>query len=310
MRPMLRMGHVRSPARPGPGDVSDDLLRSLDLRVSRRIAGLLSGEFPSLFTGAGIELAQIRMYHPGDDVREIDWNVTARTGIPHIRARVAERVLTTWLLIDGSPSMSFGTAERRKADVAEGVALAVAYLGTRRGNRLGVMTFGGQRSMILPPTAGRAGLLRVLSAMRKGEGQDPPSSGTIGDHMRRVAGVAGSRGVVVIVSDLMGPVQWRSELVQLTARHDVIVVEVRDPREYELADVGEVWFVDPESGRRIRADTSSRQLREHFATAARRDRMEVARTIKRAAAGHIVLSTEGDWLRQFAHALALRAGHR
>ncbi|MBW3594303.1 MAG: DUF58 domain-containing protein [Actinobacteria bacterium] len=310
MKPMLHMGHVRSPARPGPGDVSDDLLRSLDLRVSRRIAGLLSGEFPSLFTGAGIELSQIRMYHPGDDVREIDWNVTARTGFAHIRARVAERVLTTWLLIDGSPSMVFGTATRRKIDVAEGVALAVAYLGTRRGNRLGVMSFGGEHAMVLPPTAGRAGLLRVLSAMRKESHSAGAASTSIAHYMRRVAGVAGSRGVVVIVSDLMGPVEWRSELIQLTARHDVIVVEVRDPREYELTDVGEVWFVDPETGRRLRADTSSRELREHFAAAARADRADVARTITRAGAGHIILSTEGDWLRDFAHALAMRSGHR
>ena len=305
------MGHVRSPARPGPGDVSDELLRSLDLLVSRRIAGLLSGEFPSLFTGAGIELSQIRIYQPGDDVREIDWNVTARTGMPHIRARVAERVLTTWLLLDGSPSMQFGTEARRKADVAEGVALAVAYLGTRRGNRLGVMSFGPGRPMILPPSAGRAGLLRVLSAMRKEETPtDVPASEPIGDYIKRVAGVARARGVVVIVSDLMGPVEWRSQLVQLTAQHDVVVVEIRDPREYELADVGEVWFVDPESGRRIRADTSSSALREHFAAAAAAERAEVGRTITGAGAGHIVLSTEGDWLREFAHALALRSGYR
>ena len=307
---MLHMGHVRSPARPGPGDVSDDLLRALDLRVSRRIAGLLSGEFPSMFTGAGIELAQIRMYQPGDDVREIDWNVTARTGDPHVRARVAERVLTTWLLLDASPSMYFGTATRRKADVAEGVALAMAYLGTRRGNRLGAMTFGDERSKILPPSAGRAGLLRILSALRK-ESQSPAQrSESMGHYIRRVAGVARSRGVVVIVSDMMGPIDWRTQLVQLTGGHDVIVVEIRDPREQELADVGEVWLVDPEGGRRIRADTGSRQLREHFASAAQAERAEVARTISGAGAGHIVLSTEGDWLRQFAHALALRSGYK
>ena len=304
------MGHTRSPARPGPGEVSDELLRALDLRVSRRIAGLLSGEFPSMFTGAGIELSQIRMYQPGDDVREIDWNVTARTGDPHVRARVAERVLTTWLLLDGSPSMQFGTATRRKADVAEGVALAVAYLGTRRGNRLGVMTFGDDRPKILPPSAGRAGLLRTLSAMRKDASAEATAPEPLGHYIRRIAGVARSRGVVVIVSDMMGPIDWRRQLVQLTSGHDVVVVEIRDPREQELADVGEIWVVDPETGRRLRADTGSRELREHFASAARAERAEVARTIAGAGAGHIVLSTEGDWLRQFAHALALRSGYK
>ena len=304
------MGHTRSPARPGPGEVSDELLRALDLRVSRRIAGLLSGEFPSMFTGAGIELSQIRMYQPGDDVREIDWNVTARTGDPHVRARVAERVLTTWLLLDGSPSMQFGTSTRRKADVAEGVALAVAYLGTRRGNRLGVMTFGDDRPKILPPSAGRAGLLRTLSAMRKDATAQATAPEPLGHHIRRIAGVARSRGVVVIVSDMMGPLDWRRELVQLTSGHDVVVVEIRDPREQELTDVGEIWVVDPETGRRLRADTGSRELREHFASAAKAERAEVARTIAGAGAGHIVLSTEGDWLRQFAHALALRSGYK
>ena len=263
-----------------------------------------------MFTGAGIELSQIRLYQPGDDVREIDWNVTARTGVPHVRGRVAERVLTTWLLLDASPSMNFGTALRRKADVAEGVALAVAYLGTRRGNRLGVLTFGDARPKILPPSAGRAGLLRVLAALRKDPPEEASQSAPLGHHLRRVAGVARSRGVIVIVSDMMGPHDWRSELVQLTAAHDVIVVETRDPREYELADVGEVWAIDPESNRRIRVDTGSRALRERFASAARAERAEVARTITGAGAAHIVLSTERDWLRDFSHALALRSGYR
>src|SRR5262249_5088847 len=131
-----------TPQEPGPGPMPDALLRALDIRIGRRVNGLLAGDYRSALHGEGTELAQIRPYEPGDDVRRIEWNVTARTGEPHVRVQMAERVLVTWLVLDTSPSMRFGTAERRKADVAEGVAVAVGHVATRRGNRLGVVTFG------------------------------------------------------------------------------------------------------------------------------------------------------------------------
>ncbi|TML66742.1 MAG: DUF58 domain-containing protein, partial [Actinobacteria bacterium] len=129
-----------TPAEPGPGPMPDALLRALDLSVGRRVEGLLSGDYRSVLLGQGSELALVRPYVPGDDVRRMDWNVTARTNEPHVRVDLAERVLVTWLVLDTSPSMEFGTADRRKADVAEGVAIAVGHLATRRGNRLGIVT--------------------------------------------------------------------------------------------------------------------------------------------------------------------------
>src|SRR3954465_13310850 len=134
---------VRTPDRPGPGPLSSSSLRALELSVGRRVDGLLAGAYKSAFAGVGSELWQVRPYEAGDDVRQIEWNVTARTGTPHVRVNLAERELVTWLLLDTSASMHFGTADRRKADVAAGVAIAVAHVGTRRGNRLGVATFGG-----------------------------------------------------------------------------------------------------------------------------------------------------------------------
>src|SRR3954447_23182038 len=160
----LRAG--RTPERPGPGPTPEALLRALDLTVGRRIRGLIPGEYRAHDLGGGTELAQIRPYEPGDDVRRIDWNVTARTTIPHVRVHVPERALTAWLLLDVSPSMTFGTAARRKADVAERVAMAIGPLDTPRGNRLGVVTFGGSRDRRIPPTAGRMGLLGLLTAAR------------------------------------------------------------------------------------------------------------------------------------------------
>src|SRR5918997_1772643 len=146
-----------TPARPGPGPLPDALLRALDVNIGRRVAGLLAGDYRSTVHGEGTELAQVRPYVPGDDVRLIDWNVTARTAEPHVRVHLAERVLVTWLVLDTSPSMPVGTADRRKADVAEGVAIAVGHVATRRGNRLGVVTFGAREPQLLRPRQGRVG---------------------------------------------------------------------------------------------------------------------------------------------------------
>jgi len=157
---------ARPKERPGPGPTSVALLRALDLTIGRRIHGVLPGEFRAHDLGGGLELAQIRPYQPGDDVRRIDWNVTARTTVPHVRVHVPERALTTWLILDLSPSMTFGTALRRKADVAEGVALAVGHLATQRGNRLGIVTFGDGADRRVPPRVGRDGLLATLLLAR------------------------------------------------------------------------------------------------------------------------------------------------
>src|SRR2546423_7107646 len=160
-RPMSPLPGLRAdptPDRPGPGPLPEGLLRALEVSIGRRIGGLLAGDYRSTLLGEGTELAQVRPYLPGtDDVRKIDWNVTARTGEPHVRVQLAERVLVTWLVLDTSPSMQFGTADRRKADVAEGVAIAIRHVATRRGNRLGPGTFGGPPPRSLPPPPRRLG---------------------------------------------------------------------------------------------------------------------------------------------------------
>ena len=158
----------RTPERPGPGPVPPAVLRSLDLAVLRRVESLVPGEHLTPQVGAGTELAMIRPYFPGDDVRHIDWNVTARMREPHVRVHVGERALTAWLVLDTSASMTFGTAERRKADVAEGVAIAVGHVASRRGNRLGVVAFGGGAPKVMRPRQGRIGLLQLLAELRRG----------------------------------------------------------------------------------------------------------------------------------------------
>src|SRR5256885_2783231 len=159
-------GLPRTPGRPGPGPTPEALLRALDLTVGRRIRGLLPGEYRAHDLGGGTELAQVRPYEPGDDIRRMDWNVTARTTVPHVRVHVPERALTAWLLLDVSPSMTFGTADRRKADVAEGVAVAIGHLATQRGNRLGIITYGGARDRRGAPPPGRGGGGRAVGSGR------------------------------------------------------------------------------------------------------------------------------------------------
>ncbi len=291
-----------SATRQGPGPVPEAVLRGLDLKVRRRLDGLVPGEQPTPGVGTGVELAQVRPYRPGDDVRQIDANATARTGEPHVRVHVAERTTTTWLVLDRSPSMAFGTADREKADVAEGVALAVGRLSTRRGNRLGVVTLG-ERAQVLPPRQGRAGLLGALLAA----GGPAPADGTpvvpLAEGLARTGAVARSRALVVVVSDLRGPHDWRAPLRRLCGRHGVLCVEVRDPREETLPDVGDLALVDPETGRQLRVDTRSRRLRERFAERAAAERAAVAGELRRAGAEHVVLSTSGDWLRVLARFL-------
>jgi len=276
------------------------LLRALDVHVSRRVAGILSGDFRSALHGAGTELAQVRLYAPGDDVRRIDWNVTARTGQPHVRVHLAERVLVSWLVLDTSLSMGFGTADRRKADVAEGVAIALGHLATRHGNKLGIVTFGDSRPRSLPPRQGKVGLIGVLEALRREPDVGQVGATSLGEALTRAGALARQRALVVVVSDFRGPLDWRLPLLALCNRHEVVAVEIRDVREQELPNAGELWLVDPETGRQLRVDTRDARLRARFAAAAAEERSALARRFASLGVRHVVLSTSGDWLRTLA----------
>jgi uncharacterized protein (DUF58 family) len=290
-------------------------LRALDLTVGRRIHGLLPGEFRAFDLGGGLELAQVRPYQPGDDVRRIDWNVTARTTVPHVRVHVPERALTTWLVLDVSPSMTFGTALRRKADVAEGVAIAIGHLASQRGNRLGIVTFGGPASRRLQPIVGRDGLLATLLVAES----DAPIAATsdapaddasarrnnLSNALRFIAAAARWGGLVVIASDFRGPRDWLRPLAAVAVRQQVLAVEIDDPREGDLPDVGELTLIDAETGRTVRVDTASAALRDRFRAAAADERNSLARELRRTGVGHVVLSTADDWLRALAGQLRI-----
>jgi uncharacterized protein (DUF58 family) len=300
----------RTPERPGPGPLRDGHLRKLDLTVRRRVDGILLGDHKAAMLGDGTELAQVRPYEVGDDVRKIDWNVTARTGEAHVRAHVAERAVRTWLMLDTSPSMTFGTADRRKWDVAEGVALAVGHVATRRGNRLAIATFGDHTPLVYPDRQGRRGLLGLLHALRNEPGDEPTGPTSFAAACDRAARLVRKRSLVVAVSDFRGPLDWKKPLLRLAARHEVVAVEIRDQREQELPDVGTIWLVDPETRQQLQVDTRDRKMRERFAETAAAERDELAHTFKTAGVPHVAVSTSGDWLKTLVRFLEMERRRR
>jgi uncharacterized protein (DUF58 family) len=287
-------------ARQGPGPMPNGLIEALDPAVNRLIARTLPGSRRAVGVGFGTELAQLRPYGPGDDVRHIDAAASARTGVLHVRMHVPERALTTWIVLDVSPSMAFGTARRLKADVAEGAALVFARLGLRRAGSVGVVAFGargGTGPQVLPPRGSKPGLIALRRLLADGvavDGSNDPDA--LGDALRRVNRLSTHPGLVVVISDFRDQTRWERPLGAIGLRHATVAIEVGDPREAELPAVGRLALVDPETGALIQVDTSNRRLRERFATLERDRRERVAAELRSLGIRHVRLSTDQDWL--------------
>ncbi len=293
---------------PPPPLAAETSVRRLSLQVARRLDGLLQGDHLGYLPGPGTEPAEARAYQPGDDVRRIDWAVTARTGDPHVRQAVAERELETTLVVDLTASMSFGTSRSEKREVAVALAAAFGHLAGGPGDRLGAVVLADELRRV-PARPGRLAslaLLHVLQTTRPVDGAGP----SLADGLRLVASPPRRRGLVVVISDLLtggsGEPSWAQPLRALARRHDVVVAEVVDPRELELPSVGVLRLVDPETGRHLEVQTGSRRLRERYAEAAAARRAGHAATVRAAGAGHVVLRTDQDWLVALAGHLAAR----
>jgi uncharacterized protein (DUF58 family) len=273
------------------------LVEALDLVVAHRTAGTLPGDRRAAGVGAGTELAQLRPYEFGDDVRHIDPSATARTGDPHVRLHVPERTLTTWIVLDISPSMGFGTAARLKSDVAEGVALVLSRLAVRRAGRVALLTFGADQPRLLRPRASKPGVAAIRRALAEGlapDGVSRPSA--FAEALVLLRKVATQSGLVVVVSDWRDQHGWERPLGALRARHSVLAVEVHDEREGSLPAVGHLALIDPETGERVEVDTSRRNVREAFSRFENERRERVARELRRLRVEHARLSTGDDWL--------------
>jgi uncharacterized protein (DUF58 family) len=284
-------------ARQGPGPLPQAVVQALDLAVNRLVARTLPGDRRAAGVGLGTELAQLRPYELGDDVRHIDAAASARTGAPHVRLHVPERALTTWIVLDVSPSMAFGTALRLKADVAEGATLVFGRIGVRRAGSVGLITFGAGPSRVLPPRGSKPGtvaLRRELAAGVAPDGRDEPEA--LAGALTRTVKLAGQPGLVVVISDFRDQRGWERPLGSLRVRHSVLAVEIADPRETALPAVGHLSLVDPETGAQIAVNTNRRRVRERFAELELRRRQAVASELRRLRVHHSTLSTGDDWL--------------
>jgi uncharacterized protein (DUF58 family) len=270
-------------------------LRLLELDVRRRLDGLLQGNHLGLVPGPGSEPGEARVYQPGDDVRRMDWAVTARTTEPHIRETVADRELETWLVADLSASLDFGTAACEKRDLVVAATAAIAHLTGGGGNRIGAVIATGERTTRVPARGGLAharGLVRKVAEMpRAPEG----TRGDLRDALEQLRRPPRRRGLAVVVSDFLGDIDWQRPLRGLSTRHELIAIEVLDPRDVDLPEVGTVVLSDPESGRQREVHASA-LLRREFAAAAAEHRARVAAAIRGAGAGHLVLRTDSDWI--------------
>jgi uncharacterized protein (DUF58 family) len=281
------------------GDRKDParLLRGLELQVTRRLDGLLQGDYQGLVPGQGSEAGESRLYEPGDDDRRIDWPLTARSGHVHVRQTIADRELETWALVDASSSMEFGTAMGRKRDFAVAAVAAIGFLTARPGNRLGMALVEGDRLHVVPARSGRPALHALL---REAATREPVPEGRevdLASGIRKLANLGRQGGLAVVVSDFLCASAWQSALRALSLRRQLLAVEIIDPRELELPPVGYLTLVDPETGRLRDVQSGDRDLRARYAEAAAAQRASNASAMRRAGASHLVLRTDRDWVR-------------
>ncbi len=277
-----------------PTETVAELLRTLELTITGRLDGVLHGHYQGLTPGHGTEPGESRLYQPGDDVRRIDWNITARTRETHVREQIADRDLTAWLVVDVSAAMQFGTVANDKAHVATAAAACIGFLTARNQNRLGAVLVAGPSIHVVAPRSGSNQVRAILSLLSA-----PPESEGLGHAdlagaIDRVGAIANRRGFVAVISDFAGD-DWQSALARLGLRHDLLAIAIHDPREYDIPPIGLVEVIDPATGasREVRVTAT---VQERFAAAAVEERVRRADALGRSRADVIELSTDADWL--------------
>jgi uncharacterized protein (DUF58 family) len=285
------------------------VLRRLEWRVIRRLDGRLQGDYRTLFRGTGIDFLDLREYEPGDDLRHIDWNVTARMDTPYVREYVEDREVTAWLLLDRSASMGFGPVDRQKHLVVTEVAGTIAQLLARGGNRIGAILFDNAIERTIPPGHGRNQVLRIMSLLM--QPPKPPTGQTdLGVLLRAALGVARRRSMVVIVSDFISEPGWEKPLALLARRHDVVALQVTDPREFELPSVGMIYVEDAETGEQIFVDTDDPGFRARLREAADRRQAALTEAARTAGTDLFTIATDEDLVRALSRIAELRKRRR
>jgi len=285
-----RTGWAQGP----PTDTVAELLRMLELTISGRLDGVLHGNYQGLTPGHGSEPGESRQYQPGDDVRRIDWNVTARTNETYIREQIADHDLTAWLVVDTSAAMKFGTVANSKSETALATAAAIGFLTARNQNRLGAVLIAGPDIRVIPPRSGKNQVRAILSTIAAPPDSEGAGRADLAGALDRVGGLAKRRGFVAVISDFGGST-WADALGRLSLRHDLLAVTVHDPREFDVPPIGFVELVDPASGatREVRVTAA---VQRRFADAAMAARTERLAHLNRTGADVIELATDSDWL--------------
>lgn len=289
---------VAWPAGP-PTDSLAEMLRTLELTVTRKLDGFLHGQYQGITPGHGSEIGESRMYQIGDDVRRIDWNVTARTRELYVRDQIADRDLEGWLLVDVSAPMQFSTVGPQKASLALGAAAAVGFLTARNQNRIGAVLVAGSEMKTFPPRPGKQQVRGILHAV----GMPPDSAGRgradLTGALMRVGALSRRRGFVTVISDFINPSSpdndWRRALGTLALRNDVLAIEVLDPRELDIPAVGYIALSDPATGS-VREVQMTPDLRQRYRAAAQAQRDATRDILRSAGADHLILRTDGDWV--------------
>lgn len=274
-----------------PEASSTALLRRLHWTTQRALASALGGSERSTLLGPGMELDEVREYQPGDDVRLIDWNITARTGYPFVRQSRVERALDVWLLLDVSPSLSWGTAHALKGDRLLELAAAAGQVLGQHGNRIGALLFADQPFSFLPPAAGRTHMLRLLAGVRGAPTQTRTGATDLCAALARAGAVMKRRSLIVLASDFLVPDGWQQPLRRLAQRHEIVAVQLYDPRERALPDVGLITLEDPETGQQLLVNTSDRRLRADFERAAVEQAAQLRSDLARSGADQFTVST-------------------
>jgi uncharacterized protein (DUF58 family) len=283
-------------------------LRRLELLVTRRLDGLLSGDFLGRLPGPGTEPSAARPYGAGDDARQIDWNLTARSLTPQVRSTDADRELETWIVVDRSASLDFGTAKCEKREVALAATAAFAFLALRHGNRVGVFVAGSDAVVRLGPISTRVATMAALSRIYDSPRQTSPAGERTGlaAALQQLARSRRRRGQAVVISDFLDDLEWAAALRQVRRRHDIVACQVTDPRELAFPAIGLVSMVDTETGRQLHVQTNSRARRERYERAARQRDERIARELRAVGAEHVMLSTDRDWVIDIARFVATR----
>jgi uncharacterized protein (DUF58 family) len=284
------------------------VLQRLDWTVIRRLDGLLQGDYRSLFRGNGVDFADLREYEYGDDIRHIDWNVTARMDTPYIREFLEDREITAWFLLDLSPSVDFGTADsaRIKRSMLVDVVTTLARLLTRHGNRVGAVFYGGQVERVIPARGGRVQVLRLINDLQVHPRQASAPFTDLAPLLEAGQRWIRGRSLVFVVSDFISVPGWERALQGLTRRHEVIAIRLFDRRETELPDVGPMLMDDAETGEQVYVDTGDPAFRRRFSEAAAQREADLAAAFRRSGVDAVALATDDDLLRAIVRMAARR----